>query len=100
MATEERFDKIEQLNLFVEERGHYRHPARALLDLHLERAFAVGRGDVALVLDVFNVFGEDAVTRTNTRLDAYGDTFATSAYGAARAREAPRTIRVGTALSF
>ena len=85
---------------FVETRGHYRHPARSLLDVHLERAIAIRRADLVLSVDVFNVLGASAVTRTVTALDATVDPLATSTYGAARAREAPRTLRLGTALIF
>ena len=86
--------------LFVEPRGRYRHPTRWMLDLHLERAFPVRRAELVLAADVFNVFGENAVVRTNTRLDAVGDPGATSVYGAALTREPPRTVRVGTAVTF
>ena len=84
----------------MEQRGLYRLPSRSLLDVHLERPFAIGGAEVVLAMDVFNLLGESAVTRMNTRLGADGDPQATSAFGAARAREAPRTLRVGTAVSF
>lgn len=86
--------------LFVEPRGRYRMPTRWLLDLHLERTFPVRGAELVLAADVFNLFGADAVTRTNTRLDAVGVPTATSAFGAPLAREAPRTVRVGTAVVF
>lgn len=86
--------------MYVEERGHYRRPARWLLDLHLERPFPIRGTELLLTADVFNVFGEDAVTRSNTRLDAVGTPGVTSVFGAPLAREAPRTLRVGTAVTF
>ena len=85
---------------FAEARGHYRHPARSLLDLHLERPIGLGRADLVLSVDLFNTLGANAVTRSVTALDATLDPLATSSYGAVRAREAPRTLRLGTALVF
>jgi hypothetical protein len=87
-------------HVFVEQRGLYRQRTRALLDVHLERPFQVGAAEVALAVDVFNVFSDRAPIRRNTRLDSYGDPSVSSSYGAVRAREAPRTLRIGTIVNF
>jgi hypothetical protein len=81
--------------IFVQPRGTYRYPSRTSLDLHLERAFRLGRGQVQVSLDAFNALGASTVTEVQTSVNGSLDRDFPSLYGEIRQRTAPRTIRVG-----
>ena len=85
--------------IFVQPRGTYRYEARASLDLHLERSFPRGRAEVVLVVDGFNVLGDQSVTGIQTEVNAIAG-FAGSDYGRVRSRVPPRTLRLGAGVRF
>ena len=56
--------------IFTEERGSRRYPARTTLDLRLEKTFLVSeKYRIGLMMDIFNVFNDDAITLWGTRVD-------------------------------
>jgi len=85
--------------IFVQPRGGYRYQARASLDLHLERSFPRGRGEIALVVDAFNVLGDASVIGIETVVNTVGGLFE-SDYGRVRSRVSPRTLRLGLGARF
>ncbi len=86
--------------IFVQPRGAYKYPARMTVDLRLERTFSLGRNDLRVTVDAFNLLGSSTVTEVQTSYNGETDPFATGRLGAVRNRLAPRTIRIGTALEF
>ena len=94
------FRPISGQRVFLEQRGNRTYPDRVTLDLHLERAFHLGRAEWVLALDGFNVLGNRAITDANIAIDSQSDPNATGAFASARARVAPRTVRLGTAVRF
>ncbi|HOW85726.1 MAG TPA: TonB-dependent receptor [Candidatus Aminicenantes bacterium] len=50
------------VSIFAEERGLRRLPDQHLLDLRIEKAFNVGRGQIAVQLDAYNVFNNNRAT--------------------------------------
>ena len=50
------------VSIFAEERGSRRLPDQHLLDLRIEKAFQVGRGEIALQFDAYNVFNNNKAT--------------------------------------
>jgi len=85
--------------IFIQPRGSYRYQSRASLDLHLERSFPRGRGEVLLVVDGFNVLGDRSVTGIETVVNTVGGFF-DSDYGRVRSRVPPRTLRLGAGVRF
>jgi carboxypeptidase family protein/TonB-dependent receptor-like protein len=85
--------------LFVQPRGTYRYEARTSLDLHLERGFPVGRTELVMALDGFNVLGDRSVAEIQTAVDAAAGFFG-SDYGRVRSRVPPRTLRLGVGVKF
>jgi hypothetical protein len=94
------FRPVSGQRIFLEQRGSRTYPDRVTLDLHLERAFLLGRAEWVLSLDGFNVLGNRAITEANVAIDSQSDPNATGAFASARARVAPRTIRLGSAAKF
>ena len=94
------FSTINGQRIFVQPRGTYRYPARTSLDLHLERAFSLGRTDVSIALDAFNALGASTISEIQTSVNGNLDPEAFSAYGQTRQRVAPRTLRLGAAIRF
>ena len=94
------FRPISGQRIFLEQRGRRTYPDRVTLDLHLERAFLLGRAEWVVSLDGFNVLGNRAITEANVAIDSQSDPNATGAFASARARVAPRTVRIGTAVRF
>jgi len=48
------------------------YPAEKILDLHLEKSFRVGKGNIRAVFDIFNVFNEAAVTNATWKTYDFG----------------------------
>ena len=87
--------------VFVEPRGSYRYPTRLSADLHLERSFVTRGGELLAQLDVFNVFGSDALTSIQTSVNGIFNAFSgASEYGRVRGRVPPRTLRFGATWRF
>ena len=93
------FRSVSGHRIFIQPRGTYRYEARASLDLHLERSFPRGRTEILLVVDAFNVLGDQSVTGIQTQVNALAG-FAGSDYGRVRSRVAPRTLRLGAGVRF
>ena len=76
----------------AEPRGSSETPGNFLLDLRVEKDFNLGSGNLALIVDVFNIFNSNKVTLYGSRtgLD----------YMATKAITAPRFIRLGAAFRF
>ena len=86
--------------IFVQPRGTYHYPARTSLDFHLERGFPLGRVQASVALDAFNALGESTITEIQTSINGSLDPDFRSSYGDTRNRVAPRTFRLGVALSW
>jgi carboxypeptidase family protein len=94
------FHGISGQRVFLEPRGNRTYPVRATLDLHLDRAFRLGRAEWVVSLDGFNALGNRAITEANVAIDSQSDPNATGDFASVRARVLPRTIRIGTAMRF
>ena len=94
------FRPVSGQRVFLEERGNRTYPDRVTLDLHLERAFLLGRAEWVLSLDGFNVLGNRAITEANVAIDSQSDPNATGAFASPRSRVAPRTLRLGSGVRF
>lgn len=57
------------VSIFAEERGSRRLPDQHLLDLRIEKAFNVGRGEIALQFDAYNVFNNNKATSVGNVTD-------------------------------
>jgi hypothetical protein len=64
------------------------------LDLHLDRPFAIGGGELIAGIDVFNLFNSDAVTDVRRLVNDQDPADPTTLFGSTRLRQAPRTIRL------
>ena len=92
------FETTTGQRIFVQPRGAYTYPARMTIDLRLERGFRVGRSELLVTVDGFNLLGAAAVTEVQTSYNGETDPFASGRLGAVRNRLAPRTVRIGTML--
>jgi hypothetical protein len=72
---------------------HYRLPGLVLLDLRLERGFALGRGRLTAAVDVFNLTNESATLQAERDVEL-------SAVGRAREIVRPRLFRLGLDYRF
>jgi hypothetical protein len=86
--------------VFIEPRGSRRYPSRLSIDLHLERSFRFGRTSLLATVDGFNLLGANAITEVQTSYNGDSDPSATSRLAAVRNRMAPRTIRIGSGVTF
>ena len=50
----------------------YYLPSRTVFDLHVERAFKLGKSQLSLIVDLFNLFNDNTVTNVLIRGDAFG----------------------------
>ena len=86
--------------IFIQPRGTYRYPPRASLDVHLERAFFLGRAETSLVLDAFNALGASTITGIQTSVNGSLDPDNFSSYNQTTARVPPRTLRIAAGVRF
>jgi carboxypeptidase family protein len=86
--------------IFVQPRGTYRYPPRASLDVHLERAFSLGRAEASVALDAFNALGASTITGIQTSVNGSLDPDNFSAYNQTTARVPPRTLRIAAGVRF
>jgi hypothetical protein len=101
--TEIRFGELDATmgqTIFLEERGLRKYGARVNVDLRLERSFSLARAEWALTADVFNVLASDAVIANNLTVNDQISDDPTSLFGAPRLRVPPRSLRLGTRVSF
>ncbi|NOR14589.1 MAG: hypothetical protein GQ544_02680 [Candidatus Aminicenantes bacterium] len=85
-----------RLRVYGEERGSFRYPEQANLDIRLEKFFTWGdRMRVGLIMDMFNVFNVDTVSNVETRIEPGRDPF-----GFPRGIVGPRTFRLGLHVEF
>lgn len=96
LIAEELLKRVLGQTILLEPRGARQYASRDVVDAHIEWR---PRGRTAvLLLDLFNVFGANALTRINENVGDQSPTDPSSFYGAARLRVAPRTLRVGLAI--
>ncbi len=81
-------------SLFTESRGSRTFDAVANLDVRLQRVLTLGRNDLIVGLEVFNVFNGSAVTDTKRSLNSQDAADPTSLAGAVRFRQPPMTVRL------
>jgi hypothetical protein len=86
------FTQVLGQTILTEPRGARQYASRDVMDAHLE--WRTPRR-ATLMLDLFNVFGADALTLINTNIGDQTPSDPTSTFGAARLRVSPRTLRVG-----
>jgi hypothetical protein len=104
---------MEGHHVYVGPRGRPTLERRNILDVRLERMFKVRGYDLAVSVDVFNIFRNEAITNLNTMVNNgpdYGYPTSTSMfappleanlyYEAPLERVAPRTVRMGLAWYF
>ncbi len=86
--------------IFLLPRGSFRYPAQTRMDLHLERAFRMGRSETIVGLDGFNVLGAGTVSEIQTSVSAEVGFGGASTYGQIRRRVPPRTLRLSATMRF
>lgn len=91
---------ISRERIYTLTQGIRRYDGRITLDLHLERAVEAGGAEWTVTADAFNVLGRNQVTLVNTSLGADADPGALTHFGTPLARQAPRQLRVGTAVRW
>jgi hypothetical protein len=104
------FWPLEGHHVYVGPRGRPTLKRRANLDLRVEHLFDVRGSDLALSLELFNVFGDGAITELNTMVNNGPDywydvpdprgTPANQYYRAVEERVRPRSFRLGMAVYF
>jgi hypothetical protein len=95
------FSDVNRQDIYVEERGSREYDSSTLLDLHLDKLIPVGSGtDFIVGFDVFNVFGEDAVTEVQDQVNSIDFDDPSSLFGGVRRREDPRTWRIYLAVRW
>ena len=85
--------------VFVEPRGSRRTPTQVNLDLRVEGRYPIGRAQLRVMADVFNVFNSGTITRVRTEDDPFNDN-PSNAFGATRNLRFPRNIRLGFIVNF
>jgi hypothetical protein len=107
------FWPLEGHMIYVGPRGLPEMHRRAIVDLHLERPFDVNGRQLSVILDVFNVLGDRAITGLQTmvnngrdynyapdRATPWASTPNNMFFGAPLERTKPRTIRLGMQVGF
>jgi hypothetical protein len=79
--------------ILLEQRGARHFASRDVLDAHLE--WRAPRGNIVAELDLFNVFGNNALLAIKTTVDDQSVSDPSSRFGAARQRVQPRALRIG-----
>jgi hypothetical protein len=97
---DELFDHVRGQTILLEERGTRKYPARANIDLRLERTVSSRYGEWAFSADLFNALGSSAITQRNLTVNDGIIQDPTSLFGAPRLRVPPRAVRIGAALEF
>jgi hypothetical protein len=80
--------------VLTEPRGSRQFSGQANLDVRLQRVFTVGRNDLILGVEAFNLFNGSAATAVNQVLNNQDPATPSSLAGAVRARQAPMTFRL------
>lgn len=88
------FDDVSGEAILLEDRGSREHEDLTILDLSLDRPFALGPGELVVGATVFNVLDEDSVTAVKTLVNEQDPADPTTQFGAVRFRQSPRTIRL------
>lgn len=86
------------VTIFAEPRGSHELPDQHLLDLRIEKAFNVGRGQIALQADVYNAFNNNRTTSIGnvTNYDWFQDSRGQAVYGIM----GPRYFQLGVLYRF
>jgi hypothetical protein len=71
------------VSIFAERRGSHELPDQHLLDVRIEKAFNLGRGQIAAQIDIYNVFNNNRATSVGatTNYDWFLDSRGQSVYG-------------------
>ena len=85
--------------IFAEPRGSRRTETQANLDLRAEARYRIGRAQVRVMADIFNVLNSGAVSRVRTEDDPFNSN-PERAFGAVRDIRFPRNIRLGFIVNF
>ncbi len=96
------FSDVNGEAIFLEPRGSRELDDSTVIDLHLDRVFALGGNnrDVVLGFDVFNLLNDDAVTRIRTDVNDQDPSDPSTLFGAAERRLVPRTFRLYASFRF
>jgi len=81
--------------IFLDRRGSFQYGSYATVDLHLDRTVPIGRGQLLLAVDAFNVLGASTISEVQTSLTGDVGIGSLSGYGRTLDRIPPRTIRLG-----
>lgn len=101
LLEDELFDRVRGQTILLEERGTRKYPARANLDLRIERALSSSRfGEWSVSADLFNALGSGAITQRNLTVNDGIIQDPTSLFGAPRLRVAPMAVRLGVGVKF
>jgi hypothetical protein len=84
------------VTIFAERRGSHRLPDQHLLDLRVEKAFNVGRGEIAVQIDAYNVFNNNKPTSVGATTDYDWFLTSQSVYGIM----GPRYFQLGVLYRF
>ncbi|MBN1224237.1 MAG: TonB-dependent receptor [Candidatus Aminicenantes bacterium] len=86
------------VTIFTEERGSQRLPDQHLLDIRIEKAFNIGKGQLALQLDGYNVFNNNQATSigSTTNFDWFQDQRGQEVYSIM----GPRYVQLGVVYRF
>ncbi|MEM9557413.1 MAG: carboxypeptidase regulatory-like domain-containing protein [Acidobacteriota bacterium] len=94
------FSNVNGEEIFLETRGTREVDSYSILDLHLDRLVDLGRTDLVLGFDVFNLFNEDAVRDLKTSVNDQETDDPTTLFEAPRRRLTPRTLRLYASLRW
>lgn len=87
-------------SIYLEDRGSREYEAFSRLDLHLDKEFRFNRSRLQIGFDIFNLFNDDAAIRVNDDVNEQDINNPTTLFGAVRVRQAPRTVRLFSALRW
>jgi hypothetical protein len=97
VLEDELFHGVLGQTIYLEERGARKYPARANLDLRMEKVVAHW---FSFTADLFNALGSDAITERNLTVNDFVTNDPTSTFGAPRRRVNPMALQVGLRVEF
>ena len=88
------FQGVAGQDILAETRGSRQFASLSSVDLRLQKVFGVGRSDMIVGVEVFNLFNSDAATAINDLLNNQDPAEPSSLVGAVRFRQQPTTFRL------
>jgi len=82
-----------QYNIRAESRGAFRYPSLSNLDLRFEKKFILGKNNLSVLLDIYNVFNANTVLSTQN--EVYNPN-----YGKVSSIVRPRRFQAGVRFHF